>query len=69
MGTPEYIAPEVLCHSSYDHGVDWWSVGIIMYEMLFGFTPFSCDTPKAVCDKISNWKEHLEFPNDVSISI
>ena len=49
MGTPEYIAPEVLMDSSYDKEVDWWSVGIIFYEMLFGFTPFIEVTPKAVC--------------------
>ena len=39
-GTVEYMAPEVLQEQDYGLWVDWWSVGILMYEMLFGVTPF-----------------------------
>lgn len=39
-GTPEYLAPEMLTKESYDKSVDWWAVGILMYEMLIGVTPF-----------------------------
>ena len=39
-GTPEYMAPEVLDQSGHDLSVDWWAVGILLYEMLIGVTPF-----------------------------
>ena len=39
-GTPEYIAPEVILQSGYSFSADIWSVGILMYEMRFGMTPF-----------------------------
>lgn len=64
MGTPEYIAPEVFGKSGYDESIDWWSVGVILYESLFGFTPFSADSPKIVCQKVMNWKENISIPND-----
>jgi serine/threonine protein kinase len=39
-GTPEYLAPEILTKRPYNEAVDWWALGVIMYEMLFGKTPF-----------------------------
>jgi serine/threonine protein kinase len=39
-GTPEYLAPEILTKQPYNEAVDWWALGVIMYEMLFGKTPF-----------------------------
>jgi serum/glucocorticoid-regulated kinase 2 len=39
-GTPEYQAPEMLRGEKYDKNVDWWALGILLYEMKFGFTPF-----------------------------
>ena len=39
-GTPEYFAPEMLKGQGYNQSVDWWAVGIICYEMVFGVTPF-----------------------------
>ena len=41
MGTPEYKAPEMLKNKGYTKSVDWWAVGIILYELLVGYTPFS----------------------------
>jgi serum/glucocorticoid-regulated kinase 2 len=39
-GTPEYLAPEVLSGGGYDKLADWWSLGILAYEMMFGLPPF-----------------------------
>ena len=44
MGTPDYIAPEVFMQTGYNKLCDWWSLGVIMYEMLIGKHAFVCET-------------------------
>lgn len=44
VGTPDYIAPEMLTRKGYNETVDWWSIGIMIYEMLIGYAPFSAET-------------------------
>ena len=39
-GTPEYLSPEMIIGSGHDHTVDWWTVGILLYELIVGITPF-----------------------------
>ncbi|KAK3240989.1 hypothetical protein CYMTET_24353 [Cymbomonas tetramitiformis] len=68
VGTPDYIAPEVLLKKGYGMECDWWSVGAIMYEMLVGYPPFCSDEPIQTCRKIINWRQHLRFPDDARLS-
>ncbi|XP_072961171.1 uncharacterized protein [Typha angustifolia] len=68
VGTPDYIAPEVLLKKGYGMECDWWSLGAIMYEMLVGYPPFYSDEPMATCRKIVNWRTHLKFPEEAKLS-
>lgn len=68
VGTPDYIAPEVLLKKGYSLECDWWSLGAIMYEMLVGYPPFYSDDPMSTCRKIVHWKSHLKFPPEAQLS-
>ena len=62
VGTPDYIAPEVLLKKGYGLECDWWSVGAIMFEMLVGYPPFYSEDPMTTCKKIVNWRHYLRIP-------
>ena len=51
-GTPEYIAPEVILSKGHDKSVDWWSLGVLIYEMTAGYPPFAADNPMKMYEKI-----------------
>ncbi|CAI0387389.1 unnamed protein product [Linum tenue] len=68
VGTPDYIAPEVLLKKGYGMECDWWSLGAIMYEMLVGYPPFYSDDPVTTCRKIVHWRNHLRFPEDARLT-
>ncbi|KAG7703302.1 hypothetical protein KL933_004538 [Ogataea haglerorum] len=57
-GTPDYIAPEVITTKPYNKSVDWWSLGILIFEMLAGYTPFYDQTPMKTYEKILAGKIH-----------
>lgn len=68
VGTPDYIAPEVFLQTGYGPACDWWSLGVIMYEMLIGYPPFCSENPQDTYRKVMNWREELIFPAEIPIS-
>ena len=68
VGTAYYVAPEVLKKTGYSEDIDWWSVGVIFFEMLVGYAPFCSEDTKDVCYKVMNWKKFLKIPDDVVLS-
>ncbi|KAI9207970.1 kinase-like domain-containing protein [Polychytrium aggregatum] len=68
VGTFNYMAPEVILREGYDSRSDWWSFGVILFEMLYGFPPFCAKTRKQTKNKIVNWKKALRFPETPTVS-
>jgi serine/threonine kinase 38 len=68
VGTAYYVAPEVLIKKGYGKEIDWWSVGVIFFEMLVGYAPFCAETTKEVCSHIMNFKEYLKVPEEIVLS-
>ena len=60
-GTPEYLAPEIILNKGHGKPVDWWTCGILLYEMIAGIDPFSDDDPMMVYQKILKGK--IKFPS------
>ncbi|TKA49939.1 hypothetical protein B0A53_06542, partial [Rhodotorula sp. CCFEE 5036] len=63
VGTPDYLAPESILGVGMDAGVDWWALGVIAYEFLYGIPPFHDETPEKVFENILSRK--LEWHEDV----
>jgi len=55
-GTPEYIAPEVLLNKGHGKGVDWWTLGVFIFEMLAGEPPFVDDEPMGIYQQVLSGK-------------
>lgn len=62
VGSPDYMAPEVLRGKSYDFSVDYWSLGCMLFEFLCGFPPFSGGSPEETWANLKNWKKVLSRP-------
>ncbi|XP_036376913.1 serine/threonine-protein kinase N2-like isoform X1 [Megalops cyprinoides] len=63
-GTPEFLAPEVLTEMSYTRAVDWWGLGVLIFEMLVGESPFPGDDEEEVFDSIVN--DEIHYPRFLS---
>jgi len=63
VGSPDYMAPEVLRGKTYSYSVDYWSLGCILFEFLAGFPPFSGKTPEETWTNLKNWKDVLRRPH------
>ncbi|PIA26624.1 hypothetical protein AQUCO_09100055v1 [Aquilegia coerulea] len=56
VGTPDYLAPEILLGTGHGTTADWWSVGVILFELIVGIPPFNADHPQTIFDNILNRK-------------
>lgn len=65
VGTPDYIAPEIFGGHGYKKECDWWSLGIIMYEMFVGNPPFKSGNSYETYKKIKNWKSFFFIPRTI----
>ena len=68
VGTPDYIAPEVFKQKGYGQEIDWWSLGVIMFEMMIGYPPFYSESSTETCKKILDWENNLEIRPEANIS-
>lgn len=66
-GTPEYLAPEIILSKGYNKAVDWWALGVLIYEMAAGYPPFFADQPIQIYEKIVSGK--VRFPSHMSAEI
>lgn len=65
-GTPEYVAPEIITNNGYNHAADWWSFGVLIYEMLCGIPPFFSENNNKLYELIKKGK--IRFSKKIPLS-
>ncbi|XP_065156358.1 cGMP-dependent protein kinase, isozyme 2 forms cD4/T1/T3A/T3B isoform X2 [Atheta coriaria] len=65
-GTPEYVAPEVILNKGHDIGADYWSLGVLMFELLTGTPPFAGSDPMKTYNIILKGIDAIEFPRNIT---
>ena len=65
-GTPEYLAPEIITGEGHNKSADWWSYGILIFEMLCGIPPFYCENTEKMYELIT--QAELKFPKRIQLS-
>eukprot|EP00469_Lotharella_globosa_P003291 CAMPEP_0167795122 /NCGR_PEP_ID=MMETSP0111_2-20121227/14253_1 /TAXON_ID=91324 /ORGANISM="Lotharella globosa, Strain CCCM811" /LENGTH=343 /DNA_ID=CAMNT_0007688741 /DNA_START=421 /DNA_END=1452 /DNA_ORIENTATION=+ len=68
-GTPEYLAPEVIHSVGHHHGVDWWALGVLIFEMLAGYPPFYDEQPFAIYQNIVAGVGKVQFPKHMDAKV
>lgn len=68
-GTPEYFAPELLKEAGHNHAVDWWAIGVLIYEMIIGFPPFYNKSQKKMFNLICNYPPKFPDPARHKVSM
>nr|XP_043609390.1 phototropin-1 [Erigeron canadensis]AML77862.1 putative LOV domain-containing protein [Erigeron canadensis]AML79222.1 putative LOV domain-containing protein [Erigeron canadensis] len=67
VGTEEYIAPEIISGAGHSSAVDWWALGILLYEMFYGYTPFRGKTRQRTFANVLH--KDLKFPGSIAVSL
>ncbi|KAF9586073.1 hypothetical protein BGW38_009988 [Lunasporangiospora selenospora] len=62
VGSADYMAPEILASKGYDYGVDYWSLGCILFEFLSGYSPFQAEDTRQTCVNVWHWWKVLKRP-------
>ncbi|KAJ1143382.1 hypothetical protein NDU88_009691 [Pleurodeles waltl] len=65
-GTPEYVAPEIIMNKGHDFGADYWSLGILVYELLTGSPPFTGQDPIKIYNMVMRGIEKVDFPHRIT---
>merc|ERR1712048_1190105 len=62
-GTPDYFAPELIAQKGHTRAVDWWTLGILTFELLGGHPPFEAASPMQIYQKVNKGINKVQFPN------